>query len=207
MAYTCGALTLEDDGYCVRCGRKHTSKDWVAKRKPAPSRERMSRPVVTMEPEPVVFPTFDLGFKTNEPEPETKTIYDAVGDQINPVTIIHKAIQYLNELYGYDLTFRLGRGEKSYCHVLQRVIQLGKKYLEYYQSENGYFCEYKTIKHVINFKKLTGRDCYIQFVLHEYAHYIQYLRGGIKYGSIHNRAFIQAYREVMVKAGVDHFKN
>lgn len=203
--YTCGALTLMEDGYCVRCGRKHTSRDLVVG-KPAPSRERMSRPVVTVEPEPVVFPTFDLGFKTYDPEPETKTIYDAVGDQVNPITIIHKAIQYLNELYGYDLTFRLGRGEASYCAVVERVIQLGKKYLEWYQ-ENDYFIEYKTIKHVINHKRLTGRDCYIQFVLHEYAHYIQYLRGGIKPGSIHNASFIKAYRDVMAAAGVDHFKN
>jgi hypothetical protein len=132
MAYKCGALTLEDDGYCTRCATKHGPADFVVGTVAKTTPRRRPTPKIEIKPEPVVFPKFELKFKkydTPTPQPEVANTPASLKK------VVRTTMRRLFKKYGLpemEVKFSRGRGAK---HLIRKDPFTGETIKEWFVFE------------------------------------------------------------------------
>lgn len=208
--YRCGALTLMEDGYCVRCGIKHTSRDLATGKATARVRGRVA-PQVEIKPEPVVFPKFELTFKTPAPAPKADPF---VG--MTPVEIARELVKRFHEKYDVQISKVYFNNAKAFHQNFTYKTQeyrlfLGRKTLNY-AFQNGSW-DYVTVMRRMGVQRsqYKGALGVAWVVAHELAHVLQtqdelnllgieklqkFARNR-KAGDVHGRLFIKRFRQVI----------
>ena len=213
MAYKCGALTLMEDGYCVRCGRKHTGTDLATK---ATAERRHPCIKVEVNPEPIEWPTFDLGFKKPTKEVERIDIPMDVAPfaGMTPVEIATELVDRFHGTFGVKISKVHFNNAKAFRHTFTfattaHQLFLGRKTLRHAFDKGSW--DYATVMRKMRVSKhqYEGALAVAWVVAHELAHVLQtedeVAELGIekmrtrkrKSGDVHNWRFIKRFKEVL----------
>ena len=205
MAYKCGALSLADDGYCYLCGTVHTHADIVRTRTPVRKKEIAK---VEIKPEPIEWPTFDLGFK-----PIAEVIVDKVSKPfvgMSSVEIAQELVARFHDTFDVKISKVYFNNAKAFRHTFNQLtgvhkLYLGRKTLRYALTNGSYDYDAVYRRMGVTRGQYKGVLGVAWIVAHELAHALQIEEqfkrdgkiGNRKAGDVHNDHFVTKFKQVI----------